>query len=164
MNWRRYEIYYGCLMSIKAWIDTFLSAPFELHTSMPYIIYPQMVHIFMGLHKMTILQDPAWDQDAMRQVIDLIPTLDKIIKTFDQLKATAALMPTTEENDDPYSWIAGIFVNMKMAWQNELTNVEPAIYQAVGTNGDENPVLPLNTEDMAWLSNMLDGPWGGGIY
>lgn len=160
-NFERFERYQHCLISIKAWLDTFFSTPFVLHTSMPYISYPQLFHVVVCLHRITTIQDPAWDRAAARQIIDLIPTLDKIIDTFEQLKAAAALISPDWLDDDAYSWGVRVYQNLKSAWQAEVLNMDRSFNARqeanVADTGQASLLdMPMIELGDAWISETLD--------
>ncbi|KAI2621290.1 hypothetical protein GGR54DRAFT_600933 [Hypoxylon sp. NC1633] len=121
---RRFEVYQNCLVSIKAFIDTFFATPITLLGSMPLTSFPQLVRVVRCLHKISTIQDPAWDRAAVRRTIDLIPTCDKIIGTFEYLKAASALVTPDGGEDESHNWGIGVFRKMRAAWQNEMANLD----------------------------------------
>ncbi|KAI1379514.1 hypothetical protein F4677DRAFT_334964 [Hypoxylon crocopeplum] len=141
---RRFEIYQGCLVSIKAFLDTFFATPIALLGSMPFTSFPQLVRVVRCLHRITTIQDPAWDRAAVRRSVDLIPTCDRIIGMFEYLKAASALVSPDGGEDESQNWGLGVFRKMRAAWHNEMANMDAA----------------NNTSREA---SMVDGPQGGGF-
>lgn len=121
---RRFEIYQSCLLSIQAFLDTLFATPVALLESLPFTSYPQIVHVVKALHKITTIQDPAWDRNAVRKSIDLILTCDKVIATLEYLKASATLASKDGSEDETYNWGLLIFRKQKEAWQNELDFID----------------------------------------
>ncbi|XDG09293.1 hypothetical protein ABKA04_008908 [Annulohypoxylon sp. FPYF3050] len=121
---RRFEVYQSCLLSIQAFLDTLFAAPVALLESLPFTSYPQIVHVVKALHKITTIQDPAWDRNAVRKSIDLILTCDKVIATLEYLKASATLASKDGSEDETYNWGLLIFRKQKEAWQNELDFID----------------------------------------
>jgi hypothetical protein len=156
---QRFEIYQGCLTSIKAWLDVFFSTPFSVFHSRPLTTYHQTVRVLGCLHKITTLEDPAWDGAAVRKVVDLIPTVDKVIGNFEQLAVVSALLSPDGGEDEAYSQGVAIFRHLKMRWQSDLENMDVAMYASQqATAIDNNMVMSMNvTDGCSWLSGEFDG-------
>lgn len=159
---RRYEVYQRYLGSIKAWLDKFFSMPLEMYTCLPCGSYSQLFYITIYLHRITTTKDSAWDPAAVRAVVDLVPTLDKIIHTLEQLKAPSRLQ------DDGYNEALSFgvkkFLTLKMAWQSEMASKDredSAAHEAdvVPDFQSFSPTLPWNYFDFHMLPDRLDFSW-----
>ncbi|KAI0111483.1 hypothetical protein F4814DRAFT_422606 [Daldinia grandis] len=158
---RRFEIYQRCLVSIKAYLDTFFSTPIALLGNMSFASYPRLITVMKGLHTITILQDPSWDRAAVRTTVDLIPTCDKIIGLFEYLKAASALVSLDGGEDESYNWGLVVFRKLREAWQYDLENVG-----AANTSNHETSMLdgvrgdglttPVDTASDSWFFNVFD--------
>ncbi|KAI1093031.1 hypothetical protein F5B19DRAFT_451788 [Rostrohypoxylon terebratum] len=102
----------------------FFAMPVALLESLPFTSYPQVVHVVKALHKITTIQDPAWDRNAVRKSIDLILMCDKLIAMLEYLKASATLASKDGSEDESYNWGLLIFRKQKEAWQNELDFID----------------------------------------
>lgn len=158
---RRFEIYQRCLVSIKAYLDTFFSTPIALLGNMSFACYPRLVTVMKGLHTITTLQDPSWDRAAVRTTVDLIPTCDKIIGLLEYLKAASALISLDGGKDESYNWGLGVFRKLRDVWQYDLenmdttntTNHETDMFDGVRGGGLTTPV-DIGSE--SWFFNVLD--------
>ncbi|XXG98263.1 hypothetical protein Hte_004586 [Hypoxylon texense] len=161
---RRFEVYQNCLVSIKSFLDAFFSTPIAVFGSMPFTSYPQLVRVIRCLHRLTTLQDPAWDRAAVRQTVDLIPTCDKIIGTFEYLKAASTLVAPDAGEDESHNWGLGVFRKMRATWQNELANMD-----ATSTTSRETSLIDgtqsggfatsMDFSGDPWLSDVLNDFW-----
>ncbi|KAI0161036.1 hypothetical protein GGR52DRAFT_562647 [Hypoxylon sp. FL1284] len=164
---QRFEVYQNCLVSIKAFLETFFATPIALFGCMPFTSYPQLVRVMRCLHTITTLQDPAWDRAAVRRSVDLIPTCDRIIGIFEYLKAASTLVSPDAGEDESHNWGLGVFRKMRAAWQNELTNLD-----AVSTANRETSLVDGAQQQSAgfstaavdfssdpWLSDVLNDFW-----
>ena len=116
----KFESYQRCLNSIKAWLDMFFAIPPEMYFSMPCGSFCQLFYVIVCLLKLTMVKDPAWDPVAAQKVVDPLPTLDRIIGTFERLKSTAALISPDDGEDAALSLGVRKFQALKAAWQSEL--------------------------------------------
>ncbi|KAK6065033.1 C6 transcription factor [Seiridium cupressi] len=85
---RRYQVYQRCINSIKAWLDLFFAMPLRLYTTVPCSMYSQLCYVVVFLHQITTTREAAWNPVAAQEIVDLFQTLDRIIHTFEQLKAS----------------------------------------------------------------------------
>ncbi|KAI1386649.1 uncharacterized protein F4822DRAFT_410810 [Hypoxylon trugodes] len=157
---QRFEIYQNCLVSIKSFLDTYFSIPITLLKSMPFTSHPQLVRVMGCLHMITTVQDPAWDRAAVRRSVDLIPTCDKIIGTFEYLRAAPALATSDGGEDESYNWGLSVFRKMRAAWQNELANMdatnETSMIDGAQTGGF---ATTMDFTGDPWFSEMLNNFW-----
>lgn len=159
---RRFEVYQSCLVSIKGFLDTFFSTPIALLGNMPFTSYPQLVRVIRCLHTITTVQDPAWDRAAVRRSIDLIPICDKIIGTFEYLKAASALVSPDGGEDESHNWGLGVFRKMRATWHNELLNMDAVTTtarEASLVDGTQGGGFPIDFGGDPWLSDVMNEFW-----
>ncbi|CAK7237120.1 hypothetical protein SCUCBS95973_009840 [Sporothrix curviconia] len=87
---QRFEIYQRCLASVHAWFDRLFAWPLSCYHCLPAGTFLQMFYVLVCLHKLTTLKDPAWNVDAVRGVMDLFPTIDRILGMCHELRAMLA--------------------------------------------------------------------------
>jgi hypothetical protein len=95
-----FETYHSALVCIKGWLETYLSTPVVLYRSMTLATNHQLVYVLAYLHKLTTLQDPAWDRTMVRKTVDLMTTCDVIVGIFERLKAAPAMISRDFGEDD----------------------------------------------------------------
>lgn len=150
---RRFEIYHGQLNSVKAWLNTFFTTDLRFYGDIAFFTYSELVLIMVCLHKLTILDDPAWDRSAVRKTIDLVQTLDKLISTFEQLRAAATLWSPRLGEDEAFTWAIGVFQSMKATWKDEVAGLDGLNNFLVGAQ-DGFLSMPTYGGD-AWLSDIF---------
>lgn len=115
---RQYKVLHSCLHAMKAWLDRFFLTPLAMYASMPTSIYSQLFYVMVCLHKTTASWDAAW----VREIVDLVATLDRVIDTFEQLRAANSIMPPDEADDEGLSLGVRKFQALKIAWQTEVAS------------------------------------------
>jgi hypothetical protein len=162
---RRYEVYQRCADSIKAWLGIFFSMPFRMYTSVPCSFYSQLCYVVVFLHQVTATRDANWDSAAARKVVDLLPAMNKIIHSFEQVKAASMMDAASGGEDQALCLIIKKFQGLKTAWQSELgpedTGQDP-IQEAATLDAWQGPFSfePMDPFNFHMLPNMLDNiPW-----
>ncbi|OTA94317.1 hypothetical protein M434DRAFT_394863 [Hypoxylon sp. CO27-5] len=156
---RRFEVYQSCLSSIKSYFDTFFSVPVHLIRSVPFTSCTQVVFVLKCLHRITTVQDPAWDRAAVRRSIDLILTCDKIISTLEFMKATSTLDSPEGGEDDAHNWALSVFRKMSAAWQIELNDMD-----AVNTASREVGMVDGTLGGFATSIDFVGDPWLSDLF
>lgn len=124
INMARVAIYKRCLASVKAWLDRFLAWPLPMYMCMPGGTYFQLFYVLVCLQKLSVVQDPAWDSDAVRSAVDLFPTLDRIIDMCHQLRAQHSHSSKQGKQGDEYDpLLISIrkFTTLKNIWFKEAS-------------------------------------------
>lgn len=134
INVSRVEIYKRCLTSVKAWLDRFLAWPLPLYMCLPCSTFFQLFYVLVCLQKLSVIQDPGWDNDAVRSAVDLFPTIDRIIDMCHQLRAqhdphcvdssdTSGQPDSADSSDeyDPLLISIRKFTMLKNIWLKEAT-------------------------------------------
>ncbi|KAH8657849.1 hypothetical protein BX600DRAFT_468265 [Xylariales sp. PMI_506] len=161
---RRYEIYQRCLVAIKAWFDTFFSNPLEMYGRLPFGNYVQLYYTIGYLHRITIIKDPDWAPAAAREVIELLPTIDRILVIFEQSRAVAAIRNSETEEDEAISFGLTKLRRLKLAWQHEIESQgrEDGVIDESGVIEDSQELFPglsLSLLDYQIVPDMLDFSW-----
>ncbi|ROW10336.1 hypothetical protein VMCG_01785 [Cytospora schulzeri] len=168
----RYEVYQRCLNSTKAWLDVFFSVPLDMYTCLPCSIYCQLFYVVGCLRKITTIRDTAWDPSAARGIVDLVPTLDRIIHTFEQLNASAMAGSARHQEDEVLNFGLKKFHAFKMAWQSDPSEAASSSKDRGGgggafpqasmpvngtdAEGSYNPTLPMEYFGFNMLPSLLD--------
>ncbi|KAI1141952.1 hypothetical protein F5Y05DRAFT_369263 [Hypoxylon sp. FL0543] len=162
-DFRRFEVYQSCLASIKAYLDVFFSTSVAVLGNMAFTSYPQVVRVMKSLHRITTVQDPAWDRAAVRRSVDLIPTCDKLIGTLEFLRAASNLASPDGSEDESTNLGLGVFRKMRAAWQSELDSMDAAntASREVSMIDGGLGVFATSTNSWAdpWLSNVFNDFW-----
>lgn len=168
---RRFEVYQGQLNSIRSWLNTFHTTDFRLYGDMAFFSYSELVRVMVCLHKLTTLDNPTWYSPAVRKSLDLVPALDKLIATFEQLRAAAAAVspsPTpgagAPGEDEAFGWAISVFQSMKSTWKDDVAALDDigGGGEADLLGGDEGGFLTVPAYGSAygsgdaWLTDMFN--------
>lgn len=86
---RRYEMYQRCLASINAWLELFFAMPLRMYANVPCSTHSQLCYVVLFLHQITTTRDADWNPAVAQEVVDPVQTVDRILHTFEQVKAAA---------------------------------------------------------------------------
>ncbi|KAI1416890.1 hypothetical protein F5Y13DRAFT_101537, partial [Hypoxylon sp. FL1857] len=162
-DYQRFEVYQSCLSSIKSYFDAFFATPADIFRNMPFINSSQVVRVLKCLHRITTIQDPAWDRAAVSSSVDLISTCDKIISTLEYIKVASAMASPDGGEDEAHDWGINVFRRMRATWQSELDNIDAAnaasreVSMAEGALGGFATSVDFVVDP--WLSDLFNGFW-----
>lgn len=117
---RRYEVYQRCLDSIKAWLELFFAMPLRMFAKVPFSTYSQLCYVVLFLHQITTTRDADWNPTAAQEVVDPLQTVDRILHTFEQVKAAAVAQDPGSVDDQALTLGIKKFQFLKSAWYGEL--------------------------------------------
>ncbi|KAL5349195.1 hypothetical protein ACLOAV_005483 [Pseudogymnoascus australis] len=90
-GFERLKCLWGSVESIKSWLDNFYNlAPADL-VGLPFHFWSQMILCITILKYLSVLDDPAWNRQEVRNTVDLLATVDAMIQKLDQVCAEANL-------------------------------------------------------------------------
>ncbi|KAI9639999.1 hypothetical protein NHQ30_011558 [Ciborinia camelliae] len=89
-----------CFESVKSWFDLYFSLPCKDHTSFCFPIYTHMAHCMVALYRLSVFEDPQWDVQLVHQQLDFSTVLDRIVKTWENVKDEAGLDEGIARLDD----------------------------------------------------------------
>jgi hypothetical protein len=127
---------------------------------MSFIVWSQMAHCIMSLHRLTTLTEPGWDGSMIRQRLDIIDICDQIlaemtIVSTKRRQARNAQTRTDEGLEDVDTYNRGmfdrcvrLFRSMREGWAAELTKIRrttttttPGLTTATAISGDSENVF-----------------------
>ncbi|KFY78967.1 hypothetical protein V498_09002 [Pseudogymnoascus sp. VKM F-4517 (FW-2822)] len=90
-GFERLKCLWGSVESIKSWLDNFYNlAPADL-VGLPFHFWSQMILCVTILKYLSVLDDPAWNRQDVRNTVDLLATVDAMIQKLDRVCAEANL-------------------------------------------------------------------------
>lgn len=104
---------------------------------MAFFSYSELVRVMVCLHRLTTLDsNTAWYTPAVRRSLDLIPALDRLVATFEQLRAAEAAAPWSpgDKEDEAFGWAIKVFQSMRVTWKDEVAALD-------GPSDDDNGLL-----------------------
>ncbi|KAH9234814.1 hypothetical protein K456DRAFT_1738453 [Colletotrichum gloeosporioides 23] len=155
---KRFEVYQGQLNSVRAWLSTFYTTDVRLYGDMALFSYSELVRVMVSLHKLNTLDDTAWSRSGVRQTLDLIPTLDKLIAVFEQLRAASVLWSPScgTGEDEAFMWVINVFEGMRKAWKDEMTGLEDFGSGNLGVVSHSLMAMPTYSATDAWWSDVFN--------
>ncbi|KAK2777595.1 zn 2cys6 transcription factor, partial [Colletotrichum kahawae] len=155
---KRFEVYQEQLNSVRAWLSTFYTTDVRLYGDMALFSYSELVRVMVSLHKLNTLDDTAWSRSSVRQTLDLIPSLDKLIAVFEQLRAASVLWSPTcgTGEDEAFTWAINVFQGMRKAWKDEMTGLEDFGSGNLGVVPNSLPAMPMYGATEAWWLDVFN--------
>ncbi|KAF4833736.1 hypothetical protein CGCTS75_v003575 [Colletotrichum tropicale] len=155
---KRLEVYQGQLDAVRAWLSTFYTTDVRLYGDMALFSYSELVRVMVSLHKLNTLDDTAWSRSGVRQTLDLIPTLDKLIAVFEQLRAASVLWSPScgTGEDEAFTWAINVFEGMRKAWKDERTGLEDFGSGNLGVVSHSLMAMPTYSATDAWWSDVFN--------
>ncbi|KAF7179366.1 hypothetical protein CNMCM7691_008299 [Aspergillus felis] len=83
LGFERLECLWRSVENIKSWLDYFYQIPCSNLVGQPFHFWSQMVLTVTLLKYLSILQDPEWDCQAVRNTVHLISTMDCMLQKLD---------------------------------------------------------------------------------
>jgi hypothetical protein len=74
----RFNVLHACLLSLKAWFEVLFALPRSAYIGFSFPCYSHMAHCLISLHKLSALQDVAWDRKLVRRELDLFEVCDRL--------------------------------------------------------------------------------------
>jgi hypothetical protein len=75
LGFQRLEILYMCLQSTKSFFEAFLVVPPTKYSEISFTAFAQLVHSLAVLHKLSLLEDPDWDSEHVRETVSFLNIL-----------------------------------------------------------------------------------------
>lgn len=114
------EFLHACLSATSTWLTTFLAIPPAEYAGFPFPIFSQLVRHLAALYRLSALDDdddPAWDRGHVRQTVDLMEVMDRLIGNLGQAAALARLEAQGEDEDeDVFFYSIGKYEAVRLKW------------------------------------------------
>ena len=155
-NLRRLECLQRCLSATSAWIRVFFGMPETTYLELPASVFHQLRHVLESLSELTVLEDPAWDCEAVRRTHDVFRLGEQVANTLDNLpRIMGSAGGPCEDVLKKAAW--DIRVDLSSRW---------GMTHAVGGRGEESTPAHLLSEaegeaspsafvNDQWLADML---------
>jgi hypothetical protein len=84
-GYERLDCLSQCLNSIKSWFELFFAISTSEWAGISFQLFTQLAHAVVILHRISVLEDPAWDLALVRSTVDIMLILDRLTTTFRSL-------------------------------------------------------------------------------
>jgi hypothetical protein len=150
---RRIECLWGCLSAIKSWTDVFLSITPSQYVGFSALIYSNMTHCIVGIHRLSTFEHPEWDRALVGEHLDIISFLEECEKNFARVKEEGGLDIGGSEDVDSFSRMASVIRAIRKSWG--ATNVSTMTLIGMPSNSEVMD-FPIDFSDEDWLKDLLD--------
>ncbi|OBT85687.1 hypothetical protein VE02_05950 [Pseudogymnoascus sp. 03VT05] len=90
-GFERLKCLWGSVESIKSWLDNFHNfSPPDL-VGLPFHFWSQMILCVTILKYLSVLEDPAWNRQDVRNAVDLVAAIDLMIQKLDLVCVESSL-------------------------------------------------------------------------
>jgi hypothetical protein len=154
LNFPRVELRYSCLVSIKAYFDTYFLIPLHLYFALPSVVWIQLADIITVLAKLLLISTDGWDLAHARSVINLAAVFERLEGNFEGASAAAkrARAPDGDEEEDMFRAYALAMRRGKLAYETELASQLEGSKQVADAFEQSNNATP---SDFAWDENIF---------
>ena len=155
LSFNRQKYLFACLKSAKLWLETFFSFSALEYLRFPFSIASQMVHCIGTLFYLSTLDEPGWDKEHARAVVDVVQVMDRVLQ---ELERAIPLLPTDEE-DNVFRRHYTMWTSIRPTWVAKLNGQEPQANNMIDPTGATNDfafgeLFDLDFFDSEWLASM----------
>lgn len=86
-NFERVTCLWQSLEAIRSWIERFfvLAANPSACIGFSFVFWAQLTRCLVVLYRLSTISDPSWDRRAVRDVVDILPILEKTSTIMEQI-------------------------------------------------------------------------------
>ncbi|KAI0430442.1 hypothetical protein F5Y09DRAFT_355962 [Xylaria sp. FL1042] len=132
LGYLRLECLWRSVESIKRWVDKIYEVPPSDLVGFPFHFWAQMIQCITILKYLSTLEDPTWDCQAVRNTVDLISTMDRLVQQLDM----ASKEPGLQCDDSLFQLLSRLLCRCR-AWANAWWNFAPQV-QGMDTSSNQN--------------------------
>ncbi|KAJ5578061.1 uncharacterized protein N7459_007025 [Penicillium hispanicum] len=134
--------------AIRSWFDIFMQLMPSEFRGFSFPFSAQLACCVVTLYRLSTYTDPAWDCEAVRNTVDLLPLLDQVVEEVEQMSRDVG----ERSNEDLLMQLAGM---MRLFRSFAGTKMTPEGTDVNGPYGDTGII----TDSMAMDSSALTMMW-----
>ena len=159
LNLQRHQLLTKHLETLIRWFDLFFAIPLGVYAGITFAWWSHMAHGLKLLHRLYMLDEPAWDRAAVRARLDLFALCDRL----------AAILNNTARGQDVFVTFAKMIRSLRTGWLTEMQatdwrQLEPQPQQQTmgqqRLNMESSVEMPMSFamtgDDDAWLQEFLN--------
>ncbi|KFX86201.1 hypothetical protein O988_09718, partial [Pseudogymnoascus sp. VKM F-3808] len=159
-GFERLKCLWGSVESIKSWLDNFYNiAPADL-VGLPFHFWSQMILCITILKYLSVLDDPAWNRQDVRNAVDILATIDCMVQKLD----LACVEANLQCDDSLFSLLSKLLVKCRV-WADVRLDVASQIQSVDGVAASHSACPAENSQSgssssipdldqMVWLQTM----------
>lgn len=161
-NFKQVKCIYACVESTKSWFEVFFTILPIDYIVFPFSIFSQLVHSLVTLHRLSTLNDPAWDKKGAQETADLLLILGQVINNMDQVATFPRLDNNGSTEGDIFSPTAKKFRSIRHD-QEEKLGPDSYMVSTISTlqDADVAPLpegFPVGFPNNDWMMDFLLAP------
>ena len=139
------------LYTIKAWLDKFFNIPQSAYPDVTFSMFSQFIHCIVSLFRLSTIDDPNWDRDAVKQTVDLVQVIERFAANVEKVRDARNLVIDNDE-EDMFTKSTVLMRRLAAAWSAEIA--------AVGVRQNPEQAVPeIELPPELMDLDMLDGEW-----
>ncbi|KAI3316856.1 putative C6 transcription factor [Xylariaceae sp. AK1471] len=155
-GFERLECLWRSIECIKSWFEIFYTTPPSELIGLPFHFWSQMILCVTVLKYLSVLGDPAWDCQAVRNTVDIISTMDRMVQKLD----LTSKEPSLQCDDNLFKLLSRLLVRCR-EWASTRLHIEPPVLDAdagswqtveIGATGHGH--FNLDLDQMVWMQSM----------
>lgn len=152
-NFKRVELLCACLQAIKSYFEIFFSIPVVNYIALSMPSWSHLTYSLTILQMLSSFNHPDWNLVYVRETIDFITVLDRLIEQLDTVNTLAGY-----EEIDMFSPVAKRMNRVKVCVEGKMAgHSEGAVGSEPGPIPDFGPVP--GTEDLSDFFQFVDDAW-----
>lgn len=159
----RIKLLYGCLKSVKTFLEAFFRIPPEEYIHLAFVTWAELANVLIVISRLHLLKLEGWSLEFVRSSIDFFKVLEKLSQNFE------AGSRCGEANEDENNFLQfSRMMKWAMSSYNQRLNVEtrvtqtaqhPQIFAQVPEMSPEHMMSDyISPDDMFWQEFI--GEWG----
>jgi hypothetical protein len=153
----RLECLQRYLDSLDDWFRIFFSMPSAAYLELPVVVFwHQLARSTKSLFELTALNDPGWDQDAVRRRLDFLDIMEKIASSLDSLQELIISNDGVEE--DSVKKAARQVRVTKGICEDEIRASQAGTLAPAAAAVGNDPAMNIFFDDQ-WLTDSLGAWW-----
>jgi hypothetical protein len=132
--------------SIKSWLDNFYKIPPSDLVGLLFHFWSQIILCITILKYLSVLEDPAWNREEVRNTVDLVATIDCMIQKLGRVCIEANL-----QCDDSLFNLLSKLLSKCRVWAGTRLNVASQMQDPGETS--QNSYIP-DLDQMIWMQSM----------
>jgi hypothetical protein len=149
-GFERLECLWQSVENIKSWLDNFYNIPTSELVGFPFHFWSQMIRCVTVLKYLSVLEDPAWDRQAVRNTVDLISTMDRMVRKLDLGSEELCL-----QCDDDLFKLLSKLLNRCRVWADAQWNVpDTGSQHSAKSNAASHSSSIPELDEMFWIQSM----------
>lgn len=156
VGFERLECLWLSVENIKSWLDDFYRVPCSKLGGQPFHFWSQMILSITLLKYLSTFEDPEWDYHAVRNTVNLISTMDRMLQKLE----LSSKEPELQCNDHLLKFLCNLLSKCRVwaedRWNmtSQTQNMETRPRQSANPDTDTHNHHIPDLDQMVWMQSM----------